>query len=89
VLNMHWHCVRRSSLPRSRGADGASAKVSQCQCKAEQLRADDLWGVECCIDVTATLVSTSPTSRGAGAASIGVLAVALDRGESPRRDRAA
>ena len=41
------------------------------------------------LDVTVAKESTSPTPRGAGAASIGVLAVALDRGESPRRDRAA
>jgi hypothetical protein len=39
--------------------------------------------------VTATLESTSPAPRGDVAASIGVLAVALNRGESPRRDRAA
>ena len=87
--NMHWHCDQRSYRPRSRGADGASAKVSQCQYEVEQQRPDDLWGVKCSIAVTGALISTSPAPRGDGAASIGVLAVALDRGESPRRDRAA
>lgn len=87
--NMHWHCDQRSYRPRSRGADGASAKVSQCQCEVEQQRPDDLCVVECCIDVTVAKESMSPAPRGDVAASIGVLAVALDRGESPRRDRAA